>query len=94
MDESGEGKGLRRQQRIEAIRKEFEKSEENPFNKAHVEFDASKEDIERSKKEEMKKVEERLGKESGSQVRVGEDVFVRLANGVVVRDPYPVCKGG
>ncbi|OJJ50056.1 hypothetical protein ASPZODRAFT_59646 [Penicilliopsis zonata CBS 506.65] len=56
-----EYKGLRRQQRIDIIKKEFEKSEENPFNQAHVAFDASREEIAAVKDAERKKVEARLG---------------------------------
>ncbi|KAF9887073.1 hypothetical protein FE257_010567 [Aspergillus nanangensis] len=40
-----ENPGLRRQQRMDLIRKEFEKSDENPFNQAHVAFDASRDEI-------------------------------------------------
>ncbi|KAF5862379.1 hypothetical protein ETB97_011736 [Aspergillus alliaceus] len=54
--------GLRRQQRIELIKKEFEKSDENPFNQAHVAFDASKEEIAAVRDAEKKKVEARLTK--------------------------------
>lgn len=52
--------GLRRQQRIELVRKEFEKSEENPFNKANVSYDASREEIARLKEAERAKIESRL----------------------------------
>ncbi|KAL4780525.1 hypothetical protein BJX76DRAFT_337836 [Aspergillus varians] len=57
-----ENPGLRRQQRIELVRKEFEKSDENPFNQAHVAFDASREEIAALKEAERKKVETRLTK--------------------------------
>jgi len=52
--------GLRKQQRIEKCRKEFEKSEENPFNKAHVAFDSSRDEIVLVKESERKKIEARL----------------------------------
>ncbi|KAL1953603.1 hypothetical protein VTO42DRAFT_2550 [Malbranchea cinnamomea] len=52
--------GLRRQQRVEIIRKEFEKSEENPFNQVTVAFDASKEEVERVREAERAKIESRL----------------------------------
>lgn len=55
-----ENPGLRRQQRIELCRKEFEKSEENPFNQVHVRVNASKEEVEVVKEQERRKVEERL----------------------------------
>ncbi|KAE8353357.1 hypothetical protein BDV28DRAFT_133326 [Aspergillus coremiiformis] len=57
-----ENPGLRRQQRIELIKKEFEKSDENPFNQAHVAFDASREEIAAVRNAERKKVEARLTK--------------------------------
>lgn len=53
--------GLRKQQRIEICKKEFEKSDENPFNKVNVAFDASREEIAAVKEAERKKVESRLG---------------------------------
>lgn len=56
-----EHKGLRLQQMKELIRKEFEKSPENPFNQTSViSYDASKEEIEAKKKEEKEKLEARL----------------------------------
>lgn len=57
-----EMKGLRRQQRIDVIRKEFERSPENPFNQVSVGFDASKDEIREVKQKEREKVEQRLGK--------------------------------
>ncbi|RAL16744.1 DUF1014 domain protein [Aspergillus homomorphus CBS 101889] len=54
--------GLRRQQRIEVCRKEFEKSDENPFNQVHVAFDASREEIAAVRDAERRKVEARLAK--------------------------------
>lgn len=55
-----EQKGLRRQQRIEAIRKEFEKSPENPFNQVSAKFDSTKEEIREIKEKERAKIEARL----------------------------------
>jgi hypothetical protein len=52
--------GLRKQQRIEICRKEFDKSEWNPFNKASVSYDASREEIARVKEAEREKIVERL----------------------------------
>jgi len=52
--------GLRRQQRVEIVRKEFERSEENPFNKANIAFDATREEVEMVKTAERKKIESRL----------------------------------
>ncbi|KAL8725515.1 MAG: hypothetical protein Q9166_007301 [cf. Caloplaca sp. 2 TL-2023] len=57
-----ESKGLRRQQRVDIIRKEFERSPENPFNQVSVGFDASKEEIREVREKEKEKVEQRLGK--------------------------------
>ncbi|KAL4893792.1 hypothetical protein BDV59DRAFT_177151 [Aspergillus ambiguus] len=57
-----ENPGLRRQQRIDLIKKEFDKSEENPFNQVHVAFDASREEVKQVREAERKKVEARLAK--------------------------------
>jgi hypothetical protein len=52
--------GLRKNQRVEICKKEFEKSDENPFNKVNVAFDASREEIAAVREAERKKVESRL----------------------------------
>jgi hypothetical protein len=52
--------GLRKNQRIEICRKEFEKSPENPFNQVHVAFDASRDEIAAIKEAEQRKIEARL----------------------------------
>ncbi|KAF7593831.1 hypothetical protein BBP40_010766 [Aspergillus hancockii] len=57
-----ENPGLRRQQRIELIKKEFEKSDENPFNQVHATFDASREEVAALRDAERKKTEARLAK--------------------------------
>ncbi|OGM46698.1 DUF1014 domain protein [Aspergillus bombycis] len=57
-----ENPGLRRQQRMDLIKKEFDKSEENPFNQVHVAFDASKDEIAAIRDAERKKTEARLTK--------------------------------
>lgn len=56
-----ENPGLRKNQRVEICKKEFEKSDENPFNKVNVAFDASREEIAAVREAERKKVESRLG---------------------------------
>ncbi|KAL8712574.1 MAG: hypothetical protein Q9220_003105 [cf. Caloplaca sp. 1 TL-2023] len=56
-----EMKGLRRQQRVDVCRKEFEKSGENPFNQVSVGFDASREEVREVREREREKVERRLG---------------------------------
>ena len=57
-----EMKGLRRQQRIDVVRKEFEKSEENPFNQvSNVRYDASKGEIKATREGIREGVENRLG---------------------------------
>lgn len=55
-----EYKGLRRNQRIELVRKEFEKSPENPFNQVSAQFDSTKEEIKEMKAKEREKTEARL----------------------------------
>lgn len=60
MDADGEGKGLRLNQKKERIRKEFDRSPENPFNQVTARFDASKDEVRAIREGERRKVEERL----------------------------------
>ncbi|CAF9905277.1 MAG: hypothetical protein HETSPECPRED_004936 [Heterodermia speciosa] len=55
-----EHKGLRRQQRVDLCRKEFEKSPENPFNQANAQFDSTREEVREIREKEKEKVEARL----------------------------------
>ncbi|KAK3170827.1 hypothetical protein OEA41_002911 [Lepraria neglecta] len=55
-----EHKGLRKQQRIDMIRKEFERSPDNPFNQANARFDSTRDEIRDIKDNEKEKVEARL----------------------------------
>ena len=55
-----EHKGLRKQQRIDMIRKEFERSPDNPFNQANARFDSTRDEIRDIKDKEKEKVEARL----------------------------------
>ncbi|KAK2743757.1 hypothetical protein FQN57_004694 [Myotisia sp. PD_48] len=55
-----ENPGLRRQQAINLVRKEFDKSDENPFNQAHVSFDTTREELAQLKASERTKIETRL----------------------------------
>lgn len=57
-----ENPGLRRQQRIDLCRKEFDKSEENPFNQVHVKANATKDEIAQVREQERTKAESRLAK--------------------------------
>ncbi|EXJ57347.1 hypothetical protein A1O7_07694 [Cladophialophora yegresii CBS 114405] len=57
-----ENPGLRRNQQIELIRKEFERSEENPFNQqGNVRYDASKEELADARRQHREGIEKRLG---------------------------------
>jgi len=56
----GEMKGLRRQQRVDLVRKEFEKSPENPFNQVSARFDSTRDEIREIKAMEREKTEARL----------------------------------
>lgn len=58
-----ENKGLKLSQRQDLVRKEFEKSEENPFNKVSVRFDSSREEVRGVVEGERRRVEERLTRE-------------------------------
>ena len=54
--------GLRRNQQIEVVKKEFERSEENPFNQqGNVRYDASKEELADAKRQHRDGIEKRLG---------------------------------
>ncbi len=56
-----ENPGLRKNQREALIRKEFERSPENPFNQVNAKYDSSKDEVKELRENEKKKVEERLG---------------------------------
>ncbi|KAF3928800.1 hypothetical protein ABW21_db0207555 [Orbilia brochopaga] len=56
--------GLRLQQVKDRIRKEFEKSDENPFNQTTVAFDASRAEVASVRQQERDKIEKRLGDRS------------------------------
>ncbi|PMD50599.1 DUF1014-domain-containing protein [Hyaloscypha bicolor E] len=60
METDGSGQGLRQNQKREKIRKEFEKSEENPFNQVSAAYDASKEELKELREAEKRKIELRL----------------------------------
>lgn len=60
MDEDGSGQGLRQNQKKDKLRKEFEKSEENPFNQVSAAYDASKDEIRALREAEKQKIESRL----------------------------------
>ncbi|KAK4176708.1 hypothetical protein QBC36DRAFT_5194 [Triangularia setosa] len=62
MEADGTGQGLRLNQRKEKIKKEFEKSPENPFNQVSARYDATREELVELKAEERRKIEARLGK--------------------------------
>ncbi len=64
MEADGSGAGLRLNQRKERIRKEFEKSPENPMNQLSVSYDASKEELARVREQEKTKIEARLASRS------------------------------
>lgn len=61
LGEMADEKGLRRQQKIDQIRKEFEKSPENPMNQANAgRFDLSKEEMAEMRADERERIENRL----------------------------------
>ena len=61
MEKDGSGAGLRMTQRKERIKKEFERSPENPFNQLTARYDATKEELAHLKEQERSKIETRLG---------------------------------
>lgn len=62
MKADGSGTGLRLDQRKNRIKKEFDKSPENPFNQVTASYNASRDDIAQIKAKEQSKIEQRLGK--------------------------------
>lgn len=61
LDEMKDEKGLRRQQKIDQIRKEFEKHPDNPFNQVAGTYNMSKEEMQELRESEKQKLENRLG---------------------------------
>ncbi|PHH87520.1 hypothetical protein CDD83_8748 [Cordyceps sp. RAO-2017] len=61
MKADGSGVGLRLDQRKQRIRKEFDKSPENPFNQVTAAYNATRDDVSHIKAQEMAKIEKRLG---------------------------------
>ncbi|KAF2267536.1 DUF1014-domain-containing protein [Lojkania enalia] len=61
LEEMKDEKGLRRQQKIDQIRKEFEKHPDNPFNQVSAAYNASKEEVADLRESERLKKEKRLG---------------------------------
>jgi len=55
-----EHKGLRKNQRIEIVRKEFERSPDNPFNQSSARFDTTKEELREMKDTDRAALEARL----------------------------------
>ena len=60
LEEMKDEKGLRRNQKIDHIRKEFEKHPDNPFNQVSASYDASKDELAALRESEKLKKEKRL----------------------------------
>jgi len=65
LEEMRDEKGLRRNQKVEQIRKEFEKHPENPFNQVAGRFNSTREELREMAKGERDKTETRLGSGQG-----------------------------
>ncbi|KAK9774798.1 hypothetical protein SCAR479_08618 [Seiridium cardinale] len=61
MESDGSGAGLRLNQKKDRIRKEFEKSPDNPFNQVTAQYNSTREDLADIRTKEKSKVEARLG---------------------------------
>jgi len=57
LDEMKDEKGLRRQQKIDQIRKEFEKHPDNPFNQVNATYNMSKDEVRELREGEKEKKE-------------------------------------
>jgi hypothetical protein len=62
MESDGSGAGLRLNQKKDRIRKEFEKSPENPFNQVTAQYNATRDDLSDIRSQEKSKIESRLGR--------------------------------
>ncbi|KAK4151268.1 hypothetical protein C8A00DRAFT_45500 [Chaetomidium leptoderma] len=79
MDEDGSGAGLRQNQKKERIKKEFERSPENPFNQLTARYDTSKEELAELKEQEKTKIETRLT--AGLKQACPQGIYVSLTPG-------------
>lgn len=61
LDEMKDEKGLRRNQKVDQIRKEFEKHPDNPFNQVAASYNATKDELAQLRESEKTKIESRLG---------------------------------
>jgi hypothetical protein len=64
LEEMKDEKGLRRQQKIDQIRKEFEKHPDNPFNQVSAQFNTTREEMDQIRAGERAKTEARLASRS------------------------------
>lgn len=62
MKADGSGTGLRLDQRKQRIRKEFDKSPENPFNQVTAAYNATRGDVADIREQEKAKIDARLGR--------------------------------
>jgi hypothetical protein len=60
MEGDGTGQGLRLNQKKEKIRKEFEKSPDNPFNQVTASYNATRDEVRQLRDGESSKIESRL----------------------------------
>lgn len=60
LEEMKDEKGLRRQQKIDQIRKEFDKHPDNPFNQVSGKFNSTRDELREIADQEKKKTEARL----------------------------------
>ncbi|KAF2812417.1 DUF1014-domain-containing protein [Mytilinidion resinicola] len=65
MEEMKDEKGLRRNQKIDQIRKEFEKHPDNPFNQVAGKFNSTREELAEIREQEKGKKESRLASPTG-----------------------------
>ena len=61
LEEMKDEKGLRRQQKIDLIRREFEKHPDNPFNQVNASYNSTREELREIRDSEKKKFAARLG---------------------------------
>lgn len=62
LPELGSETGLRRDQKMKQIKKEFERHPDNPFNQVTASYDSTRDEVREIKEQERAKIEARLGR--------------------------------
>ena len=91
LDELRDDKGLRRQQKIEQVRREFERHPDNPFNQVSARYNSTREEMAEIRGAERAKTEQRLA--TRAVAREVSRPVTRGRLGVQGLAEYPVNRG-